>query len=165
MHAHGLFAIRLSASCLVLAAALTCAAALAPEPAAGSGRPPNFVALAGAGPPDNPSDGRDVWDLIAGKPEARNPHDYYAFCTGSTFEGVLSGDGRWKLHVPHSYRTLAQAGNDGSAGTHRSENIGLTLFDMLADGVEAHNVIDEYPEVGARLQAWAEAHRREFYGE
>ena len=124
---------------------------------------PTVAHLAGAALPANPIDGRDVWDLITGKPDATNPQEAYAFCTGGTFEGVISGDGRWKLHVPHAYRTLVTPGNDGAAGKYRQAEIGTALFDMRNDPYETRNVIDSYPEVAARLQALAEAHRREFY--
>ena len=113
--------------------------------------------------PDNPIDGLDVWDLITDKPGAKNPHDYYAFCTGRTFEGVISGDGHWKLHLPHEYRTLVEAGHDGSAGKYRQEGIELSLFDMEADPYETTNVIARYPEVAARLKAYADEHKRQFY--
>jgi arylsulfatase A-like enzyme len=124
---------------------------------------PTFAKLAGARLPGHPIDGRDVWDLIAGRPGARNPHRYYAFSTGERFEGVISGDGRWKLHLPHPYRVLVTAGNDGAAGKYRQERIELSLFDMEADPKETANVIDKFPDVAARLQAFADEHRREFY--
>jgi arylsulfatase A len=124
---------------------------------------PTFATLAGARLPENPIDGRDVWDLIAGKSGAKNPHRFYAFSTGQRFEGVISGDGRWKLHLPHPYRTLIAAGNDGAAGKYRQARIELSLFDMEADPKETTNVIDKFPDVAARLQAYAEEHRREFY--
>ena len=86
--------------------------------------------------PANPIDGKNVWDLISGKPGAANPDDFYAFSTGREFEGVMSADGRWKLHVPHEYRTLVEAGNEGMAGKFRQEKIELSLFDMEADPLE-----------------------------
>jgi len=76
---------------------------------------------------------------------------------------VMSGDGRWKLHVPHEYRTLVEAGNDGMAGTYRQAKIETSLFDMEADPLETTNVVDKFPEVAARLKGFAERHRREFY--
>ncbi|QOY87683.1 sulfatase family protein [Paludibaculum fermentans] len=124
---------------------------------------PTFAGLAGAPLPKNPIDGRNVWDLIVDKPGARNPHDYYAFCTGPNFEGVISGDGHWKLHVPHNYRTLIEAGNDGKPGRFRQASIELSLFDMEKDPFETVNVIEQYPEVAARLKTYAEEHRKEFY--
>ncbi len=124
---------------------------------------PTLAHLAGAELPKNPIDGRNVWDLVVGRPGAVNPHDYYPFSTNSTFEGVLSGDGRWKLHLPHPYRTLVRPGKDGLAGTYEQKQIELSLFDMERDPCETTNVIDRYPEVAARLKSFADRHKQEFY--
>ena len=80
---------------------------------------PTLAHLAGAGLPENPIDGKNVWDLIAGKRGAKNPQEYYPFSTGRNFEGVISGDGKWKLHLPHGYRTLVEPGKDGMPGKYR----------------------------------------------
>jgi arylsulfatase A-like enzyme len=124
---------------------------------------PTVARLAGAKLPGNPVDGKDVWDLIAGKPGATSPQSYYAFSTGRVFEGVISGDGRWKLHVPHAYRTLVEAGNDGKPGKFRQEKIELALYDMEADPMEKVNVLDKFPDVAARMKGFAEEHRSAFY--
>jgi arylsulfatase A-like enzyme len=124
---------------------------------------PTAARLAGAKLPQNPVDGKDVWDLIAGKPGATSPQQYYAFSTGRVFEGVISGDGRWKLHVPHAYRTLVEAGNDGKPGKFRQEKIELALYDMEADPLEKANVLDKFPDVAARMKGYAEQHRSAFY--
>jgi arylsulfatase A len=124
---------------------------------------PTIARLAGAPLPPTPIDGRDVWDLITGRPGAENPHTYYAFTTGNHFEAVMSGDGRWKLHLPHAYRTLVAPGRDGRPGPYRQEKIGLSLFDMAGDPFEAVNVLDREPQVAARLQAFAESHRQAFF--
>ena len=124
---------------------------------------PTLAGLAGARLPANPIDGKDVWDLISGKPGAKNPHEYYAFSTGSNFEAVMSGDGKWKLHLPHPYQTLVRAGNDGSPGEYRSTEIALSLYDMENDPFETKNVLEQQPEIARRLQGYAEEHRREFY--
>jgi arylsulfatase A-like enzyme len=126
---------------------------------------PTFAYLAGAKLPDNPIDGKNVWDLIIGKPGAKNPHYYYPFSTGANFEGVISGDGHWKLHLPHDYRTLEVAGKDGAAGKYVNRHIELSLFDMVNDPYESTNVIDKHPDVAARLKDYAESHRHEFYGQ
>jgi len=124
---------------------------------------PTIAGLAGATLPSNPIDGKDVWPLVSGANGARNPHDYYAFSTGSIFEGVISGDGKWKLHLPHKYRQLVKAGNDGAAGTYRQTEIGLSLFDMEKDPLETTNVLEKNPDVAARMQAYATEHQRAFY--
>lgn len=126
---------------------------------------PTFAQLAGAAPPANPVDGKNVWDLVRGARGAVNPNEYYPFSNGSNFEGVFSGDGKWKLHLPHSYRVLVEAGNDGKAGTYRQAKIELSLFDMEKDPYETTNVLDKYPDVTERMKGIAERHRRTFYGE
>ena len=124
---------------------------------------PTFAKLAGAPLPDNPIDGLDVWDLITGTPGATNPHDYYPFSTGRTFEGVISPDGKWKLHIPHSYRTLAEAGNDGKPGRYEQASIGLSLFDMQNDPLETTDVAEQHPEVVSKLTQYAETHKQRWY--
>jgi arylsulfatase A-like enzyme len=126
---------------------------------------PTLAHLAGAKLPANPIDGRNVWDLITGKPGAKNPHDYYPFSTGRNFEGVISGDGHWKLHLPHSYNSLEVAGKDGVPGKYTPKKIEQSLFDMENDPYETKNVIDSHPDIAKRLQAYAEQHRREFYSD
>ncbi len=124
---------------------------------------PTFAQLAGADLPDNPIDGQDVWDIIRGKDDAQNPHEYYPFSNGRNFEGVISGDGRWKLHLPHSYRTLVEAGKDGQPGQYKQEKIELSLFDMEKDPYETTNVIEDHPQIAQRLQTYAEEHKKKFY--
>ena len=126
---------------------------------------PTVAHLAGAKLPANPIDGRNVWDLISGKPAAKNPHEYYPFSTGRNFEGVITGDGRWKLHLPHAYNSLDAPGKDGVPGNYVSKKIELALFDMENDPYETKNVIDSHPDVAKRLQSYAEQHRREFYSD
>ena len=124
---------------------------------------PTLAHLAGAELPDNPIDGKNVWDLIVRKRRAKNPHQYYPFSTGKNFEGIITGNGRWKLHVPHEYRTLVEPANDGQAGKYRQAKIGLSLFDMKKDPYETTNVLAENPEVAKRLKKLAEQHRQRFY--
>jgi arylsulfatase A-like enzyme len=126
---------------------------------------PTVAHLADAEMPKNPIDGLDVWDLITAKPGATNPHEYYAFSTNRRLESILSGDGHWKLHLPHPYRWLVEAGNDGQAGKYTQRKIELSLFDMEKDPYETRNVIAENPEVAERLEDYAEQHRRRFYSD
>ena len=124
---------------------------------------PTFARLAGASLPKNPIDGLDVWDLIVDKPGAVNPHDFYAFSTADKFEGVISGDGHWKLHVPHAYRTLVEVGNNGKPGKFRQAKIDLSLFDMEKDPFETINVVEKFPDVASRMKMYAEQHRKQFF--
>ncbi len=124
---------------------------------------PTLCNLASVPLPETEIDGRNVWPLIAGEKNASNPHEYYAFSNNSDFQAVMSGDGKWKLHLPHKYRSLEYAGNDGMAGKYKQEKIGLSLFDMENDPYETTNVVDKYPEIAEKLEGLAEQHRAKFY--
>jgi arylsulfatase A-like enzyme len=124
---------------------------------------PTFAHLANAPLPRNPIDGRNVWEILTHKPDTPHPHEFYAFSTDSTFECVSSSDGRWKLHLPHAFRTLATPGHDGQPGKYEITRIELSLFDLGNDPGETRNVRNLYPEVAARLEAMAENHRQAFY--
>lgn len=126
---------------------------------------PTLCDLTGIPLPENEIDGKNVWELISGKEGADNPHDYYAFSNNRNFEGILSGDGRWKLHLPHDYRILETEGADGLPGKYGSARIDTALFDMANDPFETTNVISEYPEVASALIRLAEDHAAKFYDE
>ncbi|MEX0770596.1 MAG: sulfatase [Balneolaceae bacterium] len=124
---------------------------------------PTIAELTGSDLPGYELDGKNVWELIAGNAGVESPQDYYAFTNGSEFQGVMSGDGKWKLHVPHGYRTSPVGGRDGIPGLYQQAEIELSLFDMVNDPYEKVNVIDEYPEVADQLIRIAEEHRAEFF--
>lgn len=126
---------------------------------------PTVAELVGCPLPENPVDGKNVWPLITGEEGARNPHEYYPLTIGSRFEGVYSGDGRWKLHLPHQYRSLAEPAHDGKPGRYLNKSIELSLFDMEKDPMESENVIEQHPEVARRLQELARRHHHTFWGE
>jgi len=124
---------------------------------------PTIAAITGAELPAYTLDGKNVWPLISHASDDKPAHAYYPFSIGSRFEGIISGDGRWKLHLPHSYRTLVTPGQDGQAGKYRQEKIALSLFDMENDPYETTNVIDRYPEVARHLETLARTHQETFY--
>lgn len=124
---------------------------------------PTLCQLTGAPLPAYEIDGHNVWDWIRGARGAKNPGEYYAFTTGNNFEGIMTADGRWKLHVPHGYRHLIAAGNDGAAGKFEQRKIGLALYDMKNDPFETTDASAKHPDVRARLAALAERHRARFH--
>lgn len=125
---------------------------------------PTLAHLTGSPLPGNAIDGRNAWPLITGREGAKPIHAYHPFSTGRNFEGVISGDGRWKLHLPHSYRHVLEPGKGGDPGRTVSRKIERSLFDLEADPAETHNVIDQHPEVASRLEKMALEHRKTFYG-
>jgi len=120
---------------------------------------PTVAGRIGATLPDHTIDGKDIWPLVAGEANAKSPHDAYAFYYGNELQAVRAG--RWKLHFPHPYRTLADGpkGTGGQPSPYRETRIGLSLFDMETDQGETKNVADQHPDIVARLQAIAEAMR------
>ena len=123
---------------------------------------PTLARLTGADLPDYEIDGKDVWDLIAGKEGAENPHDYYSFTNHDRFEAVISGDGKWKLVLEHDHR-VSVGGRDGIPGPQLQKRIETSLFDMVHDPYEKVNVIDVYPEVAEQLLQFADEHREKFF--
>lgn len=123
---------------------------------------PTVCKLTGARRP-NICDGRNVWPIITGDPNAQNPYPYYPISTGRQLQGVTSGDGRWRFYLPHKHRTLVKAANDGQAGKYRQVSIDRSLYDLMTDPYETKNVIDEYPEVVHTLERYALKHKEVFY--
>lgn len=125
---------------------------------------PTLCHIANVPLPKTELDGKNVWDIILDKEGATNPHEYYSFTNNSNFEAILSGDGKWKLHLPHNYRTMTEiVGKDGMPGKYRQEKIKLSLFDMRNDPFETTNVIEKYPEVGEKLLGFAKSHKAKFF--
>ena len=119
---------------------------------------PTIAHLTGSVLPDYPIDGKNVWPLISGEKDAGNPHDYYAFSIGPKLEAIMDGKGKWKLHLPHSYRHVLEPGREGRPGRTNHEKISLSLFDLENDPYEKHNVIEDHPEIAQKLQAFAKSH-------
>jgi arylsulfatase A-like enzyme len=123
---------------------------------------PTVARLIGAEFPPRKIDGRDAWDVVSGKPGAESPHEAYFFYYHSgDLEAMRMG--KWKLHFPHAYRTLAgrEGGNRGSPVAYEHPRIDLSLFDLENDIGETTNVAAGYPEVVARMQELADGMRRE----
>jgi hypothetical protein len=92
-------------------------------------------------------------------PGAKSPHESFLFYYHrNNLEAVRSG--RWKLLLPHSYRTLAgEPGRDGKPKPYKQEQCGLELYDLESDIGERHDVAAEHPDVVKRLQEIAERAR------
>ncbi|MBF0196904.1 MAG: sulfatase [Planctomycetes bacterium] len=123
---------------------------------------PTLAHLTGAPLPGNDIDGKNLFPIISGQSED-HPHDYYAFSNGKNFEGVISSDGKWKLHLPHGYRHVLKTGKDGKPGKTTSRKLELSLFNLEIDPGESQNMIEKYPEVAERLQGYAASHRKRYY--
>jgi arylsulfatase A-like enzyme/glucose/arabinose dehydrogenase len=138
-----------------------------------------LAALAGAEPVDRRTDGIDVRPLLRGVPDARG-RDTFLFYSGTELHAVRAG--RWKLHLPHDFLTvaaepgrdgkpsnfgrmepesMAESGVRGIASRHgyRVASLPRSLYDLAADPGETRNVVADHPEVVARLEALVEETR------
>ncbi len=126
---------------------------------------PTIAGLTGAKLPALPIDGLDVWPLIAQKPGAKNPHEGYGlWYAQNELQAVVSGDGRWKLILPHTYRTLAgrPGGRDGVPTKYENQKTGAPkLYDLRADIGETTDLAARHPDQVKQLLAFAEKCRAE----
>ena len=146
---------------------------------------PTICQLTGTSLPNKEIDGKSVWDLITNKKGAENPHDYYPFARRSELRAIISANGRWKLHLPHQYRSLVKGENgeykkgkvrpmqpDSALAkqiriplNYTQRKIDTALFDMVHDPYEKRNVIKRYPEVADKMLKFAKKHKNRFYSE
>jgi arylsulfatase A len=126
---------------------------------------PTFARMADAPLPEGELDGHDVWSIISGHSDEPHPGDYIEISRGPNFEGIITYDGKWKLHVPHPYQTVVEdtLRADGIPGQVKQAQIGYALFDMINDPTESTNVINDHPEVAAQLIETAEKHRQKWF--
>ncbi|MEO6183136.1 MAG: sulfatase-like hydrolase/transferase, partial [Verrucomicrobiota bacterium] len=126
---------------------------------------PTIAKLIGAKLPAHPIDGMDVWPIISSKKSAKNPHHaYWFYYENNQLQSVVTGDGRWKLQLPHSYRTLAghAGGRDGVPAAYVQNELKQSeLYDLVNDVSETKNVAWEQSEIVKTLEATAEKARAE----
>jgi len=128
---------------------------------------PTLAKLIGGRLPDHKIDGLDVGPILwSDDPnETRNPHDYYYYYNkANELQAVCTGDGRWKLQLPHSYRSVAgkRAGRGGQAGPEADRAIYMPeLYDLSTDVGERKNVAVAEPKMMKKLLDAAEQIRAE----
>jgi len=131
------------------------------EPASTIDILPTVAKLTGAALPAHTIDGKDIWPLMTGAPGAKSPHEAFFYYRGFALEAVRSG--KWKLHLPHSYRTLAgrPGGTGGQPAKYEQGKIGAELFNLENDIGEQHDVSARHPAIVKRLMAFADQMRQD----
>jgi len=126
---------------------------------------PTIAKLVGADLPTHKIDGLDAWPLLSGRRGAKNPHDAYDFYYAQgELQAVVSGDGRWKLQLPHTYVTLngRSGGRDGIPAKYDTRRVErLELYDLDNEIGEATDVSTQHAEIVKRLLAEAERARED----
>ena len=98
---------------------------------------------------------------MSGAENSASPHEAYYLYYGKQLQAIRSG--KWKLHFPHGYRTMAgKPGGTGGIPTNYSQaQIGKELFDLEVDIGETTDVAAQNPDVVQRLSDLADAMRKE----
>ena len=139
---------------------------------------PTLTQLAGGEvPKDRVLDGKDIWPLLAGKPDARSPHEAIYYMRGRGVQGVRVGD--WKYLVdeeqekekkrveltaeerklpPKERKVLIR---ERSKLTNRKTEPKAALYNLGDDIGEQNNVIAKHPEVVAQLKKRIEAFQKD----
>ena len=121
---------------------------------------PTVANLIGAKLPKHKIDGKSIVKLIKGIGD-ESPHEAYYFYYGKQLQAIRMG--KWKLHFPHSYRTMAgkPGGKDGIPTKYSQAKIGLALFDLDKDIGETTDVKSMYPGIVAKMQKLGASMRTE----
>ena len=120
---------------------------------------PTIAKLIDADLPKHRIDGKDISALLTG--EEKSPQEAYYFYYGNQLQAVRQG--KWKLHFPHGYRTMAgKPGGTGGIPTNYSQaKIGLSLFDLHSDIGESTDVKEKFPKIAKRLKSIGEKFNQE----
>ncbi len=119
---------------------------------------PTIGEIIGAPPGPFPFDGKSIMDIIEG---GTSPHEALFFYRNKQLRAVRSG--KWKLHVPHPYRSIqgATIATPIFQGAYRQDSIGLSLFDLESDIGETTNLVESHPDVTDRLLSYIYAMQKE----
>lgn len=123
---------------------------------------PTFAGLAQASLPSRPIDGHDIAPLLTHQRGAHSPHDaFWFYYQQNELQAVRSG--RWKLVLPHTYRTLDHpvTATNGVPAKYHQAKAALALYDLRNDVGETKDVAARHPEVVAALQRHVESARAE----
>ena len=126
---------------------------------------PTIAGIAGGKLPERKIDGMDVSPLLLGTKDAKNPHEaYFWYYNTNELQAVTRGDGRWKLYLPHAYRTLAgkPGGKDGFPVNYQMRKLEKPeLYDLVNDISETTDVAEKNPEIVQQLLKLAEKSRED----
>jgi len=124
---------------------------------------PTIANLIGATLPTNKIDGMDIFNLLTAKPGAKSPHEaFFFYYNANELQAVRSN--KWKLILPHTYKTLqgVTPGKDGIPARYKTVKIEKPeLYDLKKDPSETKNVADKYPDIVQNMMKLVERCRQE----
>jgi arylsulfatase A len=115
---------------------------------------PTLAGLAQAKYPDAETiDGKDIWPLLSGAPNASTPHEAFFYYHVDQLQAVRSGV--WKLYLP-----LEKVRLSGNA-VAKEVGIQSRLYHLLDDVSEQINIAEKHPDVVERLMGLASIARKD----
>ena len=124
---------------------------------------PTVAKIVGAKLPKHAIDGKDIGPLLRNEANARSPQEaYFHYYNTGELQAVRSG--KWKLMLPHTYRTMdgQETGKDGTPGRYRTVKIeSPELYDLDADVGETKNVAAANADMVGKLLGYAEKARED----
>lgn len=121
---------------------------------------PTVCEILGVSLPERPIDGKSLLPLLRGDAGAASPHEVlYFYYHNNNLQGLRAG--KWKLYVPHRYRTMqgSTPGNDGMPGRYNYVDMPTELYDLETDVGETTNLAESRPEIVVELMPLIEAAR------
>lgn len=144
---------------------------------------PTLTRLAGGEvPTDRVIDGKDIWPLLAGKPDAKSPHEAIYYLRGRGVQGIRVGDWKYLVEEPSDKRgskveveltaeeqKLSRKERNAlikerSKPTRQKPEPTPSLYNLTDDIGEQNNLIAKHPEIVARLKKQMEAFHKELLG-
>jgi arylsulfatase A-like enzyme len=111
--------------------------------------------------PSHTIDGKSAVAIFEDEEDAASPQEaYYFYYRQNHLEAIRWG--QWKLHYPHSYRSMLNnpVGSGGVPGKYDwSVKTGLELYNLETDPSETTNVIDDHPKVMETMHRLADGIR------
>jgi len=132
---------------------------------------PTLTTLAGGNVPDDRViDGKDIWPLLAGKPDAKSPHEAIYYLRGRGVQGIRVGD--WKYLVDDSSKNEAPKSEveltaeelklprrkrkalikERAKAAAQKQGPTAALYNLTNDIGEQNNLLAKHPEIVARLK-------------
>lgn len=121
---------------------------------------PTIAHLANCPLPEKPIDGENITSLMMGTANDWDEPRTYCYYWGAELQAVRQGT--WKLHFPHTYRTLnGQVTEPGRPAPYREDKTALALFNLADDIGETKDVAADHPDIVSRLTTAADPMREQ----
>ncbi|MFN3159185.1 MAG: sulfatase [Rubinisphaera brasiliensis] len=112
---------------------------------------PTLTRLAGGDVPDDRViDGKDISPLLTGKSNAKSPHEAIYYLRGRGIQGIRIGD--WKYHITTEKLPKEKKSKRQPVSEKTGKVVVETLCNLGDDIGEQRNLIDDHPELAARLK-------------